>query len=71
MNLQFFEKNLFFEPFNHTISTCFYNKAMDMGRQVFKNAFATFFGLNKAIFDYLINSQFKYTVFDYLIKSQI
>ena len=30
-----------------------------------------FFALNKAIFDYLINSQFKCTVFDYLINSQI
>ena len=27
--------------------------------------------LGKAIFDYLLNSQFKYTVFDCLINSQI
>ena len=25
---------------------------------------------NKVIFDYLINSQFKYTVFDYLLNSE-
>ena len=30
-----------------------------------------FLALNKAIFDYLLNSQLKCTVFDYLINSQI
>ena len=32
---------------------------------------ARFSALNRAIFDYLINNHFKYTVFDYLINSQI
>ena len=29
-----------------------------------------FSALSKVIFDYLINTQFKYTVFDYLLNSQ-
>ena len=40
-----------------------------MGRQVCTDFCCTFFG-SKAIFNYLKNSQFKYTVFAYLINIQ-